>query len=125
MSKVNGALDIYQEIGIDESYQTFIATFANVMVGGQAHSSGGSDNPMGGDGFDMDYWLGFDWVYALLIGEYEAFYDEYDYDDGELTIDEKGDNYVLSLSDNDWELITDVEQRVFLDDGEGYIRGGL
>jgi len=27
----------------------------------------------------------------------------------------------LSLSDEDWNLITAVEQQVFLDDGEGYI----
>ena len=121
LSKVSDALDIYEEIGIDDTYQGFITTFANLMVGGQIYSSGGSDNPLGGEGYDLDYWLSLDWVDEFLIEENAGFYEENSYDDSELIIDEKGDNYVLSLSAEDWELITAIEQRVFYDEGEGYI----
>ena len=121
LSKVGDALDIYEEIGIDDTYQSFITTFANLMVGGQVYSGGGTDNPLGGAGYDLDYWLSLDWVDELLIEENAGFYEDNTYDSTEFVIDEKGDNYVLNLSDDDWDLITSIEQRVFYDDGEGYL----
>lgn len=41
-----------------------------------------------------------------------------------LVIDWKDDGWVLQLPAEDWELITNVELRVYLDDGEGYIELG-
>ncbi|MDL2229378.1 clostripain-related cysteine peptidase [Treponema sp. OttesenSCG-928-L16] len=122
LSKVKSALEVYDQIGIDETYRRFITTFANLMLGGQVYNGGGDINPFGhGVSFDPDYWTDFDWVDQQQFSEYEEFYEENTYDGSELVIYEKGDNYVLSLSDEDWELITAVEQRVFLDDGEGFI----
>ncbi len=40
---------------------------------------------------------------------------------GELVIDEKGEDYVLSLSDEEWQDINKIELQLLLDDGEGYI----
>ena len=122
LSKVENALDIYSQIGIGEHYQSFITTFANLMLGGQSHSGGGSGNPLSSDdNWDPDYWLGLEWVDEPLLDEYEEFYEENSYDGSELTVWEKDDDYVLSLSDEDWDMVTDIRQRVFLDDGEGYI----
>ena len=45
-------------------------------------------------------------------------------DDLVWTKDDDG-NYVIHLSDDQWDLITDVELNVFFDDGEGYIDLGL
>lgn len=121
LNKVSYALDVYDQIGINDAYQQFITTFATLMIGGQAHQDGGTQNPMGGDAYESDYWTGLDWVNEELFALYEDFFEENSYDASLLYIEEKGDDYVLSLTDEDWEMITAVEQRVFVDDGEGYI----
>lgn len=246
LKKVSDALYIYDQIGIGETYQKFITTFASLLAGGQVYNGGGSGHPLGGTStswwdsvvqdfdtgstigygsesdmygdslFDLffggsssssswtdnsttysqDNWLdslfGYtepessygstttyetdDWLSALfgytttpepqptsepsysgsslldlLFGtqeEWDAvdpasnaentwswlgqsdlngwsdFYAENDCDTSELAIEEKGDGFVLSLPEEEWELITGIEQRVFLDDGEGYIALG-
>lgn len=264
LSKVSDALYIYDQIGIGETYQQFITTFASLLAGGQAYSGGGSGSPMGqttnwwdsvlqewdggsgwyssesdmygdslfdslfgtgttttttqsgsgyygsdswwdafftepqpaataapsatddwlsalfgipsgtttttsGDDYGAGSWLDMllgetggdvevdtagasyemedDWLSALLgdadewaatdpsyntqstwswldqdmISGFSDFYAENDYDPSTLAIEEKGDGFVLSLPEEQWELITGIEQRVFLDDGEGYI----
>lgn len=121
LSKVDDAMEIYNQIGIDTAYQEFITSFASVMVGGQVYNQGGTGNPFDLEGFDLSSWLDEDWLDEDLISDYEWFYEENCYDGSELFIEEKGDEFVLSLSDEDWELITAIEQRVFLDDGEGFI----
>jgi len=121
LDKVGSALDVYRDIGLSDSYRDFIITFANVMVGGQVYSGGGTANPLGGDDYDPDYWTDLDWVDEGQIAGWNDFFAENCYDGSELVINEKGDNFVLSLSDNDWDMITTIYQRVFLDDGEGYI----
>lgn len=121
LDKVKDALDIYDQIGIDESYQDFIASFANMVLGGQAYNNGSNGNPLSSDSFDLRYWLELAWADEELWAYLENFFMDNSYDASELIIEEKGDEYVLSLSDEDWDLITSVEQRVFIDDGEGYI----
>lgn len=121
LSKVSSALDLYRRIGIDESYQDFIVTFANVMAGGQAYSGGGSAIPLVTEDQEEDSFLDFEWIDEPFIEENDSFYESNHYDGEDLLIDEKDEGYVLSLSDEDWELVTSIEQRVFLDDGTGYI----
>ena len=121
LSWVEEALSIYDDIGIDEGYRSFISTFATLMVGGQIHSGGGSGNPFG-DGYGADSWQGY-WVDYDLIDEYRDYYDENNYS-GELEIFWKEDYYALRLSDDDWDYITAIELEVYLDDGEGYIKLG-
>lgn len=121
LSKVSDALEIYDQIGINDNYQSFITTFANLMIGGQAYQNGGTQGPMSGTAYEASYWLGLDWVNEELFANYNTFFAENSYDGTELAIEEKGDGYVLSLSDEDWELITTVEQRVFIDDEDGFI----
>jgi len=120
LSKIDSALYIYNEIGIDKSYQQFVTTFANMMVGGQQYQGGGTNGPFGSSSYDSDYWSEFAWVDEGAFAD-NSFYEETGYDASELTVDEKGEDFVLSLSDADWELITNIEQRVFLDDGGGYV----
>ena len=124
LKKVSSALGIFDQIGIDETYQTFITTFASVMVGGQSYNNGGTGNPFGGDDYTDNFWQGFDWIDEDVFAEYEDFYSQNSYDATELAIHIKGDEYVLSLSDDEWELITSIVQWVYLDDGEGYIELG-
>lgn len=120
VSRVDQALAIYDQIGLDEAYQDFITTFAHVMLGGQDYSGGGSGSPLGDQ---APNWLaaGWDWVNASLFAGWDDFYQQNDCDTSQLFIWQKGEDYVLSLPDEEWKLITQVEQRVLLDDGEGYI----
>jgi len=119
LSGVESVLEIHDEIGIDESYRSFISTFATIMVGGQKYSGGGSGSPFGND-FDTGFWQEQDWVDNDLIYDYVSFYSEYSYS-GELEIYEKGDYFALSLSDEDWDLITAITLLVYLDAGDGQI----
>ena len=121
LSQVSQVLDIYQQIGISESYQSFITTFANVMVGGQVYNNGGADNPFADDSSSISSWLDFLWVDESLFDEWDWFYEDNCYDGSELEVYYKDGSYVLSLSDEDWDIVVGIKQRVFLDDGEGYI----
>ncbi|MDR0951962.1 MAG: hypothetical protein LBM18_03475 [Oscillospiraceae bacterium] len=119
LNRVSQALDIYRQIGIGEQYQEFITTFANVVLGGQAYSSGGDNNPMGGDIWDLDYWLSLEWVDESFWDE--ELYSATNYDNSQLVIVEEDGEYVLELPPEEWALVTVISQRVFFDDGGGYI----
>lgn len=121
LNQVGDALTICEQIGIDESYRNFIKAYANMMLGGQAYNSGGNGNPLSGDDFDLNYWLGTAWADEDEWTDLLSFFEDNSYDSSNLVIEEKGDGYVLSLSEEDWDLITDFKMRVLLDDGEGYI----
>lgn len=204
LSSVDFALDIYDQIGIDDSYQSFITTFANIMAGGQmyastepaqphsalatvlagntagdadesydapdeiastgnaaidnliAHQSGANDQPddtgdtsasSGGGHYVIESlilhqpsidtaaegaqpalgfseWLSASWMDETMQAGLTDFYSAYSYDTTQLEIDEYGDEYVLSIPDEQWHMITAVEQCVYLDDGGGYIELG-
>jgi hypothetical protein len=137
LSMVDDVLGVYNAIGIGQDYQDFIKAFASIEVGGQQYYDGGNDGPEQdwfGDDYDSseDEDSDDDWSDYLNSDWYDDSYsDDYSYDDsdgslgdGDLPIEEKGDGYVLSLSDEDWDSITDISQWVYLDDGEGYIELG-
>ena len=116
LSMVGEALYIYDEIGIGSGYQSFISSFSSLMLGGQAYSGGGS-GAFGGSGFDFA-WLDEDWVESDLIDDYSDYYDEYYYDSEELEITDKGDYFALCLTEESWDLITDIELAVFVSEGD-------
>ncbi len=121
LNRVSEALDIYNVIGIDDPYQDFITSFANMMLGGQAYSGGGSGSPFGNE-FDLSGWTGMEWADEEAWVDMADFYAENSYDDSSLYIEEKGDGFVLSLPDEAWEMLTTANLRVYQDDGvEGYI----
>lgn len=117
---VADALNICNRIGIGDPYQDFIASFANMMLGGQAYNNGGG-SPFGDDSFDLNSWVGQGWADENTWSGLEGFFADYSYDASELYVDEKGDDFVLNLPDEQWELITAANLRVFADDGEGFI----
>lgn len=108
----NDMVTLYREIGFSESYISFLASFVTIMVGGQT------------DGQETGDWSNYDWYDESISDEYTDYYADNSYDASSLTVDEKNDGYVLSLSQDDWELITTVELSVLYDDGEGYIELG-
>jgi hypothetical protein len=121
LSKVSDALEIYDEIGLTGAYREFITTFASIVAGGQIYQSGGTSNPYNPDDWSAESYEDYDWMDENVTDEYSSLYEETSVDSEELLIEETDENYILILSDEDHELITDYLLRAFLDDGEGYI----
>ncbi|MBQ8639648.1 MAG: hypothetical protein IJ468_10820 [Lachnospiraceae bacterium] len=67
--------------------------------------------------------VSYDWYDSSQMGELPT--GRVNVVDGELSITDTGDYYVLKLSDDDWDQVTYIEQQVYLDDGEGYVEAGF
>ncbi len=105
--------EVLHNVGISNEYTNFFNIFISAMSGGQTQRSRNA-----GTEPEQDF-SGEDWYVEETATAYEESYSSEELDD--LVIDEKGDGYVLSLTDEQWEDITDIELQVLLDDGEGYI----
>ncbi len=104
---------ILENVGYTVDYTNFFSQFISAMVGGQnshRRSTGGTET--------VDY-SSEDWYDADVASSYEESYDTSLSE--QLVIVEKGDTFVLQLSDETWDTITMIELQVLLDDGEGYI----
>jgi hypothetical protein len=121
LSKVSDALYIYDEIGITGSYREFITTFASIVAGGQIYQSGGTDNPYVTAEWSEEIYDEYNWMDSDVTEEYSSLFENTALNSEELYIEEVDDYYVLRLSAEEQELITDYLLRAFLDDGEGYI----
>lgn len=109
-------LAVLQDVGYTEEYTTFFNQFVSAMSGGQTQY-GISTGTMESD--EQAEYADNDWYDSDMANYYASSYNEDLYT--ELVIVEKGDGFVLQLSDEQWEEIIYIEQQVLLDDGEGYI----
>ncbi len=105
--------DILHEVGYNAEYTEFFDVFVSAMVGAQNQYS----EDTGRESF-FDFSLE-DWYEEDVVSNYEEILEGEFL--GELVIDEKGDNFVLSLTDEEWEEINKIELQALIDDGEGYI----
>lgn len=114
----SGASALTDQIGFtSEGYDSFFSDFITIGSYGRA-SGGGNSNKYSNEETEEEDYSGYDWYDEEAASAYEG---EYEYLDSDtLTIDEKGDTFVLSLSDEDWDLIAKLELQVYLDDGDGY-----
>ncbi|MEG0935813.1 MAG: clostripain-related cysteine peptidase [Clostridia bacterium] len=129
---LDSMLTIYDGLSWPDAYTQLIRNFTTVLAGGQimidtqespfSHGGGGLfsasalDDPDATAGFSSSSW--FDAVLAAS----EAQYIEANHlSDDQLLLSEKGDGYVLSLSEAQWALVDNVQQQVYVDDGSGYI----
>ena len=154
VSSVDSMVRTYEQIGMDAEYTRCIREFASVEVGGQA-AAGGSGSPLpallgeltGGqsDGEALGQLFG-----SLMSGEFDfsgiagltgsntgfldnkalegaADYLEANRLNAGLLVWTKGDDgrNRLTLPDDQWELVQQLELNFFYDDGEGYIDLGL
>lgn len=114
------AKDFFGEFGFGGACYDFFDTFVNILAGGQQRSLGVStlvENMTGNASGSADY-SGEAW-YDEATAQSEAAGDGVDF--AELVIEQQGENYILPLTDADWERLTSIELQVLLDDGEGYI----
>lgn len=151
-SNVNRMVNTYEKIGIDQQYTNCIRSFASLQVGGQAAAGGNTaqvgslfEALMGGSssssnmtaqligallqGRDLSNLGLTDKTAAFLdtdmIAENQEFLEDNTFDTSQLYWqDIKGHN-ALKLSEEQWDLVQNVELNVFADDGEGFIDLGL
>ena len=147
-SKVASAVAEYKDIGIDDEYSKCIEAFASVEYAGQSSSYGGYSS------YDslMDYYGSSGYYgsqsssggYGDILGILESFMSA-SYGSGRaldseaaaeyiennrfypsaLTWSEGADGYELSMSEDNWNMVRELELNVFYDDGEGFIDLGL
>ncbi len=103
--------DVLEDIGYTDEYTEFFDVFMSAMYGGQINAHGGFDS--GYDDYTAEEWYDSD-----TATTYEENYDSTLSED--LYIEDKGDYYALSLTDEQWDEITTIELQVLLDDGVSY-----
>ncbi|MBQ7505920.1 MAG: peptidase C11 [Lachnospiraceae bacterium] len=155
VSRVDGMVNTYKDIGMDASYAKCIQEFAALETAGQA-AAGGSEasSPLpgllgqftggGSGGLDVGSLLssflggGFSSIPGLdrsntnflqegLDPEQAASYlESHSFDKENLRWTENREGEkVLALPDQQWELVSAVDLSLFYDDGEGYIDLGM
>lgn len=124
IESVQDTLDVAKSIGLSESYQKFMSDFASLMAGGQIYHGGGASNPFTETPQSTSALSDSSWLDSELVSDYESHYAQNAYDGASLEIVEKDGQYVLEMSQDDWDIISDVYLEVFLDTGEGYLHLG-
>ena len=133
-SMVKDAVGTYEEIGLDGEYAECIKAFATVASTGQA-VSGAPASPlpsllemMGAGGSSSSYGS-LDMIGQLLgalNGESMVQYMTANrFDRGHLEWQDTGAGAVISLPEEQWELVNELHANLFYDDGEGFIDMGL
>ena len=118
-------------LGINgSSYQGYLNDFVSIETLGQ--SMGGNANPYGGeseyDASDYELLFAEDWYDITFAEAYAEDYDlsiqQSDSSSETLEITDKDGVYVLSLTDESWDIVTDIHEQLYIDDGEGYLALG-
>lgn len=114
--------EMLKDVGMtDSNYNGFFNSFLSAKQGGSSSSASSLMSYLTGyskamlPDFSDEEW--YDEELVEEIAEEPLKVNE----DGLLEITQKDDNFVLQLSDEDWDKIVDVAYSVFVDDGEGYI----
>ena len=137
LSHVDEAVEFYEDVEYDVDFDTFIDIFVNIMAVGQIllHSnvndsdyldydwfglfSESEDTEASEDLFSSDLWD------DTLLEEYgESYFKENTNEFESLEIKKSGDNYILELSDDDWENITNLTLNCIADYGDNYLDFG-
>jgi len=155
LKNLSSMLAIYDTIGMTEEYTGLVRKFANMVVGGQITTSGSGNAfgsllgsvGSGLQGSSTDLWglawnaffsnpdfssftgalagAGDSWIDQNQIQSGAEYFKDNYLDANSLVLTRKGQNLVLQLTDEQWDLVQKVELNVFFDDGTGYIDLGL
>lgn len=108
---------IYKNIGISDSYINIINEYVNLIAGGtNGYYSVNHYNYRTDENYEN-----YDWYDEDLVNSFSDYYENNSLDTSELEVTEKGDYFALSLTEEQWNNIVDVQSSVWYDDGEGYI----
>lgn len=110
-------LQIYKNIGFSQEYINVISEYVNIIAGG-SHRSYRVNNHDYSTGNNYE---NYGWYDENFINDYSNYYDDTNIDVSELEVTEVNGEYILELSDDDWDNILDIGLTVWYNDGEGYI----
>lgn len=101
----------------------FFDKFVSILADGQMRSTGIKSKNEAltgnqGDESHIDY-TQYSWYKPEEGNAYTNIYEATTYEEKKIV--DMGEYYILPMSKEDWELITYIEQQVFIDDGLGYI----
>ncbi|MDO4197929.1 MAG: clostripain-related cysteine peptidase [Erysipelotrichaceae bacterium] len=144
---LSSATTINSQIGIDEDYNSCMKEYASLQLAGQsvAYGNGNSGNPyaslFGDYGGSVTtssdatsqileelFYYGLNAMFSgrSMTPEQTADYiTENQFDSSKLCWVDVNGTKAISLSEEQWALVTDLEENIFYDDGEGYIDLGL
>ena len=88
------------------------------FLGGGSDTSGGLLSGLMGSDFSS-------WFDGGRVMDYSDYYDSHAIYADDMALTEKNGGYVLSLTQEKWDIVQNVQLNVFLDDGEGYIDLGM
>ncbi len=153
LNKMNSMVQIYENIDIDENYSDAIKSFATLTSSGQivSDNSGSSatsliDTLLGNyyegtssvntndifslltdsnDAFSGIFGGNSDWLNSDSLMDIAQIIGRNRVDSNNFVVTNLNGQKVLSLSEEEWSLIKDIELNVFVDDGEGFIDLGL
>ena len=149
LSYVDTAVQTYSQIGLDEEYSKCIKEYAGLETTGQvvSHNNYGesysslfsllgatgnsSSLPSGYESVSSDALAGL--MSSLFLSdrslseiESESYVEKHSFDASQLVWSTDGSgNSIISLAQDQWDLITDIELNMFVDDGSGFIDMGL
>lgn len=121
LSAVDEMTQIYDSLEYDTAYTDLTESFANVMAGGQISISSFSNTH---NDIDENEYSEFSWF------DSEDWYDDSYYetncaDLSELEVTDSDGQWVLELSDEDWEIVNDAAMQMFAVGEDYYIDMGL
>lgn len=104
----------------DDEYRNFFNVFVNIVAyTADGKETGDEDYGLFGWSFKDSGYSKYDW-YDESIGEkYTSQLEKLT--DEDLELDYENGRYLLRLTDEQWDIVSQLELQVFLDDGEGYI----
>ena len=110
----------FSSFGFGGDIYKFYDKFATYLAGGQKSSDSRSlkENLTGQTDAQTDY-SNFSWYNSSEVSSYS--YDEINFTELKIQQDKASGDWYLPLTTDEWSLITDVQQQILMDDGEGYI----
>lgn len=138
---VSAAVSLYNDIGMDESYTEAVRSFATLSTAGQTAttynttgiydllngSTGSSQSDYGYDSADLFELLFGENNYGYRVSDEEQerivqYISENHLDESALEYTENSEGQtVISMSEEEWSLVSDIALNVWVDDGQGYI----
>ena len=116
LSYYEDMIKIYRNINMDEEYISILTKFVNQLVGGKEKSYKINSHTYTTDSENYEQ---YNWYDESIVNEFQENYEELQPE--ELEIINKENYYALEISDDDWNVITNITCEVMYDDGYGYI----
>jgi hypothetical protein len=137
---VNMALEVYDEIDMDQDYANCVRTFATYTGSGQVAGNGGGSAYNSFNGYDTSGYANMtseEFLYNLLEQFVAGYYDDYSWYDRTKTAeiakylsknhfdaDLNWKDGKITLTKEQWALVDTLRLNLFIDDGSGYIELG-